>query len=1050
MKQADRTSDSLGLSATAAPPSEPPPDDELIIQAMHEYLSALESGCELDRAEFLARHPEIAGELADCLDGLDFVHAAGGHAGPERVAARAAPAAPQPSPLTTPESAELPLGDYRIIREVGQGGMGVVYEAVQLSLNRRVALKVLPFAAALDSRQLQRFKNEAHAAAQLHHTNIVPVYGVGSDRGIHYYAMQFIDGQTLAQVIAQLKQKESVVPGPFSSVQGPKTEEVPAADDGPPSAGQLQAKTLSSDSIRDRAFFRTAADLGIQAAQALEHAHQFGVIHRDIKPANLLIENAPAADLSPLATRHSPLRLWITDFGLAHCQSNAGLTMTGDLVGTLRYMSPEQALAKRVLVDHRTDIYSLGVTLYELLTLEPPFEGSDRQELLRQIAFEEPKPLRRVNPAIPSELETIVLKAMEKNPAERYATAQELADDLTRFLNDEPIRARRPTALQRLRKLTCRHPGVTTTAGTAVVVVLLLAAVGLAANNLMIRTEQERTDAANTRLQGNLELSLKALDEVYLTVLESRLPRGLEAGEEDKELLTKGLGFYERFAERNQGDPKVRREVAKAYNRAGELHSRLGQYDKAIVAQDQAAEVVARLIADTPADPELKLLLAKIHYNKGQTYVLERELVNEGSHQAKAAQIEFKKCIDLLEPLAGNTALGLKCRDMLAWLQNDLGLCLQKDGDLEKGEKHTRRAIKIRTGLVEEADDPSSKLFQMQALSNHHSNLGVILNLKNRPDEAAKENRQAVKLISEVATRAKALPGYKHGRLPGFATEPQSVPDNLAHAHYHLGNSLRAMGQPRAAAEEYRQAVDSLAQAVADWPRMVYARGFLAWFRRQYGLQLFELGKRTEALEQYRQSIEIYRTLQKETGRELANAEQFIESLTLMGDLLFAQGDRKGASVHYSEALALTEKLAKQNVRFEDDLAWFLVACADEGFRNPARALGIAQKAVDRSKGKSADCWNTLGVVHYRLGNWKDAVAALQKATELHKQKDADDWLFLAMTQWRLGEKQLARASYNRAIELLTAREYTPAETSRWRAEADALMGESLDKAKGP
>src|SRR5438552_4435355 len=176
-------------------------------------------------------------------------------------------------------------------------------------------------------------------------------------------------------------------------------------------------------SIRRPAHFQMVARLGVQAAEALEHAHQLGIVHRDIKPANLLIEGEPGA----LATG---VRLWITDFGLAHCQSQAGLTMTGDLVGTLRYMSPEQALAKRVVVDHRTDIYSLGVTLYELLTLEPAFDGHDRQELLRQIAFDEPRRPRRWNRAIPHELETIVLKALEKNPADRYATAQELADDL--------------------------------------------------------------------------------------------------------------------------------------------------------------------------------------------------------------------------------------------------------------------------------------------------------------------------------------------------------------------------------------------------------------------------------------------------------------------------------------------------------------------------------------------------------------------------------------------------------------------------------------------
>src|SRR5262249_38286653 len=152
--------------------------------------------------------------------------------------------------------------------------------------------------------------------------------------------------------------------------------------------------------------FRTVAELGIQAAEALDFAHEHGIIHRDIKPANLLLD--------------AESRLWVTDFGLAQVQGDARMTMTGDLVGTLRYMSPEQALAKRVVVDHRTDVYSLGATLYELLTLAPVFGGTDRQELLRQIAFEEPRPLRRLKRTIPAELETIVLKALEKNPAERY------------------------------------------------------------------------------------------------------------------------------------------------------------------------------------------------------------------------------------------------------------------------------------------------------------------------------------------------------------------------------------------------------------------------------------------------------------------------------------------------------------------------------------------------------------------------------------------------------------------------------------------------------
>ena len=196
----------------------------------------------------------------------------------------------------------------------------------------------------------------------------------------------------------------------------------------------------------------------MQAAEALEHAHQQGVLHRDIKPSNLLVDGRG--------------NLWVTDFGLARLQGDAGLTMTGDLLGTLRYMSPEQALAKRVGIDHRTDIYSLGATLYELLTLEPVYAGRDRQEILRRIAFEEPRPPRRLNAAIPVDLETIVLKAMAKDPAGRYASAQELADDLDRFLKREPIRARRSNAWERSVKWAQRRPAVAALLATVVLVIL--------------------------------------------------------------------------------------------------------------------------------------------------------------------------------------------------------------------------------------------------------------------------------------------------------------------------------------------------------------------------------------------------------------------------------------------------------------------------------------------------------------------------------------------------------------------------------------------------
>ena len=303
------------------------------------------------------------------------------------------------------------LGDYRLVRELGRGGMGIVYEAKQVSLGRRVALKVLPFTAALDPAQLRRFQIEAHAAAQLHHTNIVPVFSVGCERGVYYYAMQFIDGRTIAQIILDQKRAEP-----------------PSRESSWPRSGPSVLGTAG-----DRVRFRLVAELGIQAAEAVDHAHRLGIVHRDIKPANLLLDMRG--------------NLWITDFGLARLQDEAGLTLTGDVLGTLRYMSPEQALALAGQCRSPHRHLRLGVTLYELLTLRPAVAGTDRQELLRRIAQEEPIAPRRIDPAIPRELETIFLKAMAKEPVNRYATARDLADDLRRFLADRPIRARRPTVL---------------------------------------------------------------------------------------------------------------------------------------------------------------------------------------------------------------------------------------------------------------------------------------------------------------------------------------------------------------------------------------------------------------------------------------------------------------------------------------------------------------------------------------------------------------------------------------------------------------------------
>ncbi|MDG3008217.1 WD40 repeat domain-containing serine/threonine-protein kinase [Paludisphaera mucosa] len=350
------------------------------------------------------------------------------------------------------------LGEYRIVREIGQGGMGVVYEAVQESLGRHVALKVLPMRLTLDARALERFRREARIAAQLHHTNIVPVFGVGESDGIHYFAMQFIQGRNLASLLEALRAGEA---SPHALL--------PDSGDGP---------EVDAAAGRKPCYYHDVARIGVQVADALAYAHQQGVLHRDVKPANLLLDAQGTA--------------WVTDFGLAKLVDAADLTMSGDLVGTVRYLAPERLNGS---TEPGSDVYGLGLTLYELLTLRPAFPGGPRGRLVRRILDEEPPRPRKLIPTIPRDLETIILKAIAKDPRRRYRSASELRDDLGRFLGDRPIAARRATPPERAWRSCRRNPALSTAVASALAL-LLLVAVGAVLSAGRLNDQLERTGMA--------------------------------------------------------------------------------------------------------------------------------------------------------------------------------------------------------------------------------------------------------------------------------------------------------------------------------------------------------------------------------------------------------------------------------------------------------------------------------------------------------------------------------------------------------------------------
>lgn len=312
-------------------------------------------------------------------------------------------------------------------------------------------------------------------------------------------------------------------------------------------AAPSKTRRSRSRSRRPSEYYRSIAELGAAVAEALDHAHEQGIIHRDVKPSNLMLDGRG--------------KVWVTDFGLARIEADTAMTMTGDLLGTLRYMSPEQAMAKRIVVDHRTDIYSLGVTLYELLTLRPAFDGESREEILRQIAFEEPTPPRRHDPNILNELETILLKAIEKNPADRYATAADLAADLRRYVADQPVKAKRPGAINRVGKWSRRHrAAVDVFAGVA----LLFAVAGPV---VAVREASLRQGAAR-----EAAIAQAVNDFLRLDLLEKAMPHE----EADRDITLRAVldrasaNIADRFPNEPLVEAAIRETIGNTYRSLGE------------------------------------------------------------------------------------------------------------------------------------------------------------------------------------------------------------------------------------------------------------------------------------------------------------------------------------------------------------------------------------------------------------------------------------------------------------------------------------------------
>jgi tetratricopeptide (TPR) repeat protein/serine/threonine protein kinase len=1031
-------------------------DDPRVLRAMESYTSALQRGDRPDRATFLADlPPEVAGVLAGCLDGLELVHAA----------APALSGSDGSLPLPDGAIPAQPLGDFQLIREIGRGGMGVVYEAIQLSLGRRVALKVLPFAATMDPRQLQRFRHEAQAAAMLHHPNVVPVFGVGCERGVHYYAMQLIEGQSLAAMIDELRGPvhssggggtENQVdhsaqrsigfkgfnrPSDSAGAENPKIHENRAAPISRVPVGTADTPAVAvrttQPARRDRAYYRHIAELIAQAADALEYAHSMGVVHRDVKPANLLLDEAG--------------HLWVTDFGLAKLDAAVGMTVSGDLIGTLRYMSPEQALARHGLVDHRTDVYSLGATLYELLTLRPAVDGHDKHELLKRVAFEEPVAPRKLEKGVPAELETIALKALTKEPVGRYATAGELADDLRRFLEDKPIQAKPPTLLQRTAKWARRHKLVA--AGlAAVLVAAAILAVGAGFWHQRRIAETER--AVTVALAQAETLRAEGVKLVDWPERRHAMARTAQVAlEKAEELLAQGVGTEELAARVRQ----VRAAVD-----AGVRDSRLlVEVDRIRLEQATLKEERFDIVGAAPAYAATfrayGLPLLELEPDEAArriaTSAIRDQLLDAAANWAKADAAAAKELTAIIR-LADDSPWR---RRLYAALDGNDAAALARLAREPDAVSQPPARMAALGSLLARTDPENAAAFLQQAVQRHpgdfwlNNELGVVLD-NQRPPRAVKAVRyltaalalrpdspvvflnrgnalrDAGELDAAIADfrRAVALaPGYAsahnnlgHALMDKGRTDEAIVEHREAirldrdnrQAHYNLGIALMDKGRPDQAIAEYREAI----RLKSDYPEA----------HANLGNALRDKGLRNEAIAEFRQALA---TQQDFPGAYAAHNG--------LGNVLLDTGRPDEAIAEYREALRLRKDSADVHANLGSALK----------FRGRLdEAISEFREAI-RLKPDSAHGQIMLGLALGAKGQLDEAIAALREAIRIKPDSDIahHNLGFALQLRGRLDEAVVA---FQEALRLKPDAANTRAAlaTAQQLVELDARLGKFL------
>ena len=839
-----------------------------------EFMERLRQGQRPSVEEYAEQHPELAEEIRELFPTIAMT---------ERLKARQEQTSGGRATLGAAQLSR--LGDFRIIREIGRGGMGVVFEAEQESLKRRVAVKVLPRQALLDEKHLKRFQREAQIAANLHHTNIVEVFGVGEQDGFHYYVMQFIEGVGLDAFVPKLAKAVQLAGG---------NESAPASVS--PEKNSLTAvvrQLLGAEGFENRrllsTYWQNVARIGWQAADALSYAHSQGVLHRDIKPANLLLAD------------HGTV--WLTDFGLAKAAQSDDLSLSHGIVGTLRYMAPEQFGGQS---DHRSDIYSLGLTLYELLALRPAYEESDQSKLMQRIVAGGPIPPGAARPGIPPDLETIILKAISHEAGGRYQSAAEMADDLRCFLEDRPIRARRMSAVEHLSRWCRRNKAMASLAGT-ILVLLVLVAVVSSIGYVHTKTALRGEALERAKAEANATLAVEALDRTFERLYPTRMvvrpqpaieslrgeimdvPSAPVLSKETAALLEDMLPFYDRLAQQTGNGDDLRLRTAEANCRVGAIQQQLGQTEAAVKAYQRAIALFRELGSHSPTNSNFTLKVAQIDNDLGRLFTSQRQTAE--AHQSHLAALE------LLQTEAARPAASPAVRFELARAYFFLGLRerpLPTTGmrargapepiSSERQDNLTKAVTLLKDLSASEPDNPE------------YQHLLALCYLEGAPvtDEPGSETKggdeRAIAILQNLVEAFPNIPDYAYDLSEAYAqmhipeppippeventveqhykkalalleklvVEHQDVPDfraSEARIHHKLGSFYGQMEHWDDAEQNFRKAIAIQSPLVKQFPDAPYYGLWMANFHIALADALTRLNRSAEARSELNETI---------------------------------------------------------------------------------------------------------------------------------------------------------------------------------------------------